>query len=476
MTRGRAITKTLALLLVFLLYASCSYYTRHAHKLGQRVNSGDIKGAYTIISKNEDKWDKGKDRALYYLNRGSLAWMLNKNDESSKYFLKADYYLEDLNKNYSREALSYLINPRVKEYAGEDYEAILLNYYQILNFIQLNDLEKANIQARRLVLQLQRIDDKYKDYQGKNKSIKLQHNAFAHVLLGIVYEVTGDNNGAFISYRNAYNYYEDEYSQYFGLHAPLQLKKDLIRTAYLSGFPDEVDFYSKKFGISFNPKTDAQGGNLIFFWNNGLAPVKKEVSVNFTVIRGQNGWYTFTNAQYGYSFPVYVGSQANNNPGFSDLEFVRAAFPSFAERPVYYQNAALSTGGQQYAFETLEDINATAFKTLNDRMLAEFGQTLLRLALKKAAEYQARKENQNAGAALGIINAITEQADTRGWETIPHTINYTRISLPPGQQQVKLTLNAGNATDTATFKFDIKPDKIYVQPYQTIQSRINPYF
>lgn len=460
---------------ILLLYPSCSYYARNAAQFDAQLTSGNIKEAYKIVSTNEKKWDKGKDRVLYYLNRGTLAWMLGNNQESYKYFLKADYYWEDLGIDYSREALSYLINPRVKEYGGEDFEGIMLSYYQILNFIQMNDLERAQVQARRLIIQLNQIDDKYKDWQGKNKSTKLQHNAFAHMLLGLVYELNKDYNGAFIAYRNSLKFYEDEYSNFFGLNAPLQLKKDLLRTAYLSGFPNEVDFYSKKFNLPFDPQTDATGGNLIFFWGNGLGPVKQQTSAEFVVAKGsQTGWYTFSNPNYGYSIPVFIGSNGNNNNAsgnLSDIEFVRAAFPTYVERKPFYQNATLIANGQQYPFEAVEDVNATAMKTLNDRMLIEFGKTLARLALKKVAEHQTKKENEELGAAVGLINYFTEQADTRGWNSLPHTLYYTRLSVPQGKQQVKLTLQGlNNAVDTATFNFDIKPNRTYVQPYQTVQS------
>jgi uncharacterized protein len=458
---------------ILLLYPSCTYYARNAQELNMHLAQGDVKTAYDLMSGNDKKWDKGKDKVLYYLNRGELAWMMGKNQESYQYLLKADYYWEDLNTNYGREALSYLINPRVKEYAGEDFEAVMISYYQILNFVQMNDLELARVQVRRLDLQLQRIDAKYKDWQGNNKSVKLQHNAFAHLLMGLVYDMTYDYNAAFIAYRNAYNFYEDEYSKFFGLNAPLQLKKDLLRTAYHAGATDQVEYYSNKFGIPFNPKTDAQAGNLVFLWSNGLGPVKSQVSADFTIIQGQQGWYTFSSPQYGYTIPVYYGNgNPNQSNGFSDIEFVRAAFPTYVERKPFYQSATLTANGQQIPFETLEDINATAFKTLNDRMLIEFGHTLLRLAIKKVAEHQTKKENKDAGAAIGLLNYLTEQADTRGWNALPHTISYSRLSLPVGQQEVKITLQgANNRVDTATFKFNIKPGKTYIQPYQTIQSQ-----
>ena len=93
------------------------------------------------------------------------------------------------------------------------------------------------------------------------------------------------------------------------------------------------------------------------------------------------------------------------------------------------------------------------------------------MALKKVAEHQTKKENEELGAAVGLINYFTEQADTRGWNSLPHTLYYTRLSVPQGKQQVKLTLQGlNNAVDTATFNFDIKPNRTYVQPYQTVQS------
>lgn len=459
----------------FLLFftASCSYNTRKSYELNQQLSQGNITAAYKVVSENEKKWMRAKkDLVIYYLNRGTIAWMMGKNEESIKYLLKADYYFEDLNTNYSREALSYLINPRVKEYGGEDFEGIMISYYQILNFIQINNLEKARIQARRLSLQLNRVDDKYKDWQGKNKSVRLQHNAFAHSLMGLVYEMSGEYNTAFIAYRNSFNYYNDEYSQFFGINAPLQLKKDLLRTAHLAGMDTEVERYSKEFNLPFNPQTDANGGNLIFFWNNGLSPFKDQVSADFVLVPGQAGWYTFSSPNYGYSIPVFIGTDPNQSKGFNDIQFVRATFPTYLDRLPWYQNATLTTNGQTYGFELAENINATAHKTLKDRMLLEFGKTLARVAAKKVAEMQARKENKDAGAAIGVINYLTEQADTRCWYSLPHTIYYTRLSLPHGKQEVKLNLQgANNAIDTVTFKFDVQPGKTYVQPYQTIQSR-----
>ena len=76
--------------------------------------------------------------------------------------------------------------------------------------------------------------------------------------------------------------------------------------------------------------------------------------------------------------------------------------------------------------------------------IPELGKGLLRAALKKAAEHSIRKENDQLGAVIGIFNAITEKADTRNWQTLPHSIYYSRVPLKPGSNQVKFTLQSYN--------------------------------
>jgi hypothetical protein len=75
--------------------------------------------------------------------------------------------------------------------------------------------------------------------------------------------------------------------------------------------------------------------------------------------------------------------------------------------------------------------------------------TLSRLAVKKIAEAAARpkkddknKEGKEALAmAIQIFNFASEKADTRNWQSLPHSIYYTRIPLQRGVNvmQVKLS-------------------------------------
>ena len=68
------------------------------------------------------------------------------------------------------------------------------------------------------------------------------------------------------------------------------------------------------------------------------------------------------------------------------------------------------------------------------------GTSLLRLGLKKAAELKLAQENAALGAAATITNAITEKADTRNWQTLPHSIYYTRVPLNAGNNNLVLKM------------------------------------
>jgi hypothetical protein len=61
--------------------------------------------------------------------------------------------------------------------------------------------------------------------------------------------------------------------------------------------------------------------------------------------------------------------------------------------------------------------------------LKEMAKSLLRLAIKKGAEAALREESEEWASVLSIVNAATEKADTRNWQTIPHSIYYARVPI-----------------------------------------------
>ena len=401
---------------------------------------------------------------LYYFNRGTVYWMKGDIDSSNAYFQKADFYVEDYRKNHLAKTLSFISNPKIEPYGGEGFEQILLHYYTTLNYAQKGDLDAALVECKRMMLKLQKITDYY---NGENK---YKRDAFAHNLMGMIYDAQKDYNSAFISYRNALEIYEVEYSKMLNTPTPLQLKKDIIRTAHLVGFYEEQKMYENRFNLTYASE-NKDNGTLLFFWNNGLGPIKAESSFTFAIIPANNGYVNFVNVELGMSIPFYVGEKDQQN-GIAGLKFIRVAFPKYISRNPLFHSATCSVDSLKIVseFNLAENIDAIAYRSLQDRMFKELSQALLRLAIKQLAVAEARKENEGLGAAISFVNTITEQADTRNWQLLPYSINYCRLSIPSGNTQLTLTtIGKNNINEQIPFTFNIQKGKTTIATFQSLQ-------
>lgn len=453
--------KSLVFFLILCL-SSCATFYEVNYDFNREFEQGDLDRAIKTL-RDDKRSAKGTTRFLYFANNGLLLSMTGKYNESNDYLERAYLFGEDFRVNYTAEFASYLTNPQVTVYRGEDHEHLMVLYYKALNFLKQERYEEALVECRRLNIRLQQLSDRY------TSESKFQRDAFIHNLMGIIYQASGDWNNAFIAYRNAVEIYEADYSRLFGLPVPDQLKKDVITAAQMTGFEEEAAFFRNKFNM-LDFKVERPDGELVFFWHNGLTPVKDEISINFAVTPGGNGMFVFDSGQGAMSFPFHVNDQ-HDRQDLRDLEVFRVAFPRYVERPAYYSKASIRLDSAQYALETGQDVNAIAFYSLQQRMLTEFSKTLLRAALKKAAEHSLRKEDKTWGAVLGMVNAMTEKADTRNWQTLPHSICYARVPLREGRNTTTFaTTTSGGNSDEHTFTYTVKRGQTLFHTFSSLES------
>jgi len=421
----------LFLFVVLFSLTGCRTYYQRQQEFHGYFQTGRMDDAARVLERSKDG-SRRRNELLHLLDKGVVQHMLGNYSLSNELFEQAFVLGEDFRRDALDEAISLLVNPAMSDYRGEDFELLMVHYYKAMNFIQLGDLDAALVECRRMNIKLAALEDKY------TKNNRYRRDAFIHNLMGIIYDASGDFNNAFIAYRNAYEIYRDDYPELFGVSAPVQLKYDLVRSAFRAGFSDLGSEYESLFGIQ-NPGSLGSGeGELVFFWQNGLGPVKEEWSINFSVVRGAGGTVQFVNEEMGISFPFISGAQASGNLG--DLRLVRVAFPKYAERRPVFSGARLSGRQHQSVLELAQNVNAIAFKALEDRMLREFSTALLRLAIRQAAEQGLRRQDERLGALFGILGAVAEKADTRNWQTLPHSIHYSRMKLTEGEHDLQLEL------------------------------------
>lgn len=453
-------------LTIFLFYSCASYYQK-SFEFQRDFASGSLQSAKSFLEHNKKASEK-KDRLLYFFDRGVVEQMLGNYKESNFYFEEAYIYLENEGRSLGNDLVGMIANPMLKPYSAEDFERVMLHYYKAINFIQLNDLDAALVEIRRINIKLNELNDQY-----EGKKYRYKQDAFAHNLMGIVYEAQGDINNAFIAYRNALETYDSIYVKEFGVNAPSQLKRDLLRTSKQLGFRSEYNRYNDQFQLEEFPRSKEQG-EVIIFWLNGLGPVKGEFSLNLATLDGNNGQFTFANEQEGFSIPYNTSTQnvANQSSDFSDLKFVRMTIPKYRARIPYYQSAAIldSNFTLLSSLEKVQDVEQIAFANLQDRMIREISKSIGRLAIKQAAELAAREKNEDLGAALSILNAVTEKADTRNWQTLPNSISYSRLYLDEGKHKLKMLVQNPNGSDTLTLDVEVKSGKTHFMTYHHLES------
>ena len=446
---------------MFLLFSCATYYQQRV-AFQSDFERGEIKKAQKFLL-HHTKALKKKDRLLYFYDRGVVEQMLGNYDTSNYYFERAYIYNQDFKRDLVSDITSMLSNPMVRPYKSEDFESVMVHYYKAINFLMLSKPDEALIEVRRINIRLNEQSDKYED-----KIYRYKEDAFAHLLMGVIYESKKDINNAFIAYRNAYNAYVNVYPA-FGVEAPDQLKKDILRTASQLGFYQELDYYEEEFEMSYEKETDSSGA-VIFFWMNGLSPVKGEISLNLTTTGGGDGSFVFVDQNEGVSVPV-VYSNPDQSAQVSDLSFVRMSIPKYDRREPLIQSAELHAPKGTYELQMAENISEIAIANLEDRILKELAMTLGRVALKQAAEAAAREEDENLGAAVSFVNALTEKADTRNWQTLPYSIAYQRVPLTAGQNTLKLLTNSSQlSSDTVEFNYDIREGQTIFQTYHSLAS------
>ena len=455
--------KTLIIASSMVLFSACASFYEVTYDFNRDFEQGNIDQAFDHLQ-TDKQYSKSNIKFLYYLNSGLLLSMKGKYEESNAYFEKAYLFGEDFKVNYAAEIASYFTNPMITAYRGEDHEHLLPLYYKAVNFLKMSKYEEALVECKRLNIRLQQLSDKYKSPH------RFQRDAFIHNLMGIIYQANNDWNNAFIAYRNALEIYREDYATLFGVIAPDQLKRDLLVSAWNTGFMEEFNQYKEEFEwpdfVVSKPEAE-----LVFFWHNGLGPVKDEWSINFMINHNSDNLFVFSNEYLPVQFPFSVDNK-DDRTSLSDLEMFRLAIPKYVERPVYFTDAYVELADSVYNLQLAEDINKIAFKSLEERMTLELSKSLLRAALKKAAEHGARKDDKGFGALVGMINAATEKADTRNWQTLPHSILYARVPLKEGKNSIRFVQHTPDGVvDEHDFTYDARRDQTLFHTFSSLEFR-----
>ena len=404
---------SLAILAMVVVLPGCATYSSGFAQVESATANRDLDGAVKAL---DDLKLTGADEALHHLNKGTLLRLQGKHAESNKHFDAAKDLAEKLNAISATEQLaSVSVNDTLKAYEGLPSEQLMIYSFKALNYLQMNDVDAAAVEARQF-------DVKQRLIAEKNPNAKYLSGAFVRYLNSMVYEAVGEKDSARIELLKAMEAYKVQNS---GFPVPQALTADLARLKAGKPAPSEV----------------------IFILQNGLGPSLHEVTIRIP----------------------------NPNPQ-SGSALLSLAVPKFARRSVPVARVELSAGTAVASSEVVEDVNDIAEKSLNDRLPAITARAVARIVVKNVAAKETKKNSSQLGAfgfladiAVDVGTAASERADTRNWSLLPGVINMARLPLPAGKYDITATYysQSGNILTSRVFKdIEVKSGrKAFVSDY-----------
>ena len=382
-----------------------------------KLNSGQPEGAYTYLQKHAPK----KTDIPHQFELGLVAHYANHFAESNAALDIAGDIAEDrYTKSVSKELGSLVTTDKLRPYSGTQYERLLGHYYRALNYVYLNQLDGALVECRRataLINYFKGEDEKY-DFFG---------TGFLAYLSGMCFEAAGEWNDALISYKQAAEYYKNA-SEKTGVKMPPDIGKALVRLTRRLGFTDEFERYQEQYGEP--PSHPENTGELILFYESGYVPPKVEENLIFPILK--------TDDVKDEKFPSTLMKREGATYEEVKLAYLlRIAIPTIGSQRPHFAGIKVAVGEEQTTGVLVEDVETIAIETFKAQRPIILLRTLVRAIGKYLVTRQAGKKNEALGLITNLAGVLTEQADTRSWQTLPNQIFMVRMLLPAGTHTLK---------------------------------------
>ena len=388
------------------------------------LEAGETKKAYINLEKNAPK----KPDIPFLFELGLVAHYANKFPESSTAFDQAGEIAEDrYTKSVSKEAASLVTSDKLRPYSGTHYERLLSHYYRALNYVYQGQLDGALVECRRATLLINY-------FKGEDENYDFFGAGFLAYLSGVLFETTGEWNDAYISYKQAAEYYRNA-AEKTGIAMPKDIGRSLVRLTRKLGFVDELERYEEQYG-KFSPHPE-NTGELILFYESGYVPPKGEAALTFPILKTDD----VDDEKF---VPTLMGRQGRVYKEVELEYLLRVAIPKIdSHRPVF-SGIEVSVGEMKAKGMLVEDVENIAIETLNAQRTGILLRTLVRTVSKYLIYRKANKENEALGLLVNLAGAVTEQADTRSWQTLPNQIFMVRMLLPAGTHTLNLSFLGKN--------------------------------
>ena len=455
--------------------AGCSTFSYYPAGMEQTTLGPLRTGNKTGYEKTFEKRTKGRDGALFAMEKGRVAQLQGDYGISRAAFEGALARIREQDEQAvisasgaAAQTGAVLVNDKAIPYRPPSYERTLVHHYQALNYLATNDLIGAGVEVRRANREqeeaLRRREREAEKAGSKEKNVSPDderdphllgvyagldemagavknsfQNAATFYLSAAIWEMLGEANDAYIDYKKALEIYpENDY-----------LQRSAIRIGRRLGMREDVEAFERRFPEAAKAAGEEAGkARLVVLYEEGLAPQKTEISIDYPVSSGDA-----------------LGS---------------IAMPTYGPPPPPPTPATMRLGGKTVGTtEPICSVSALAARALAEQMPGILTRQVARAIAKGVGAHAAKEAAGDFGAILATIyNLASEQADLRSWLTLPAHVQVLDAWAAPGEAAAclagpggasiwtgKVTLRAGKTTMLVVTRIDLAVySKQFVQP------------
>lgn len=362
---------------------------------------------------------------LKQLEIGRLAFLAGREDLSLETLGRVDDYLKEQDRKAEYRISSGLqqvgtaiTNDSAITYRIPVYERVMLHHYQALNYLKTKGLESALVEVRRANLLQERalrdnedeIESVSQKYQSQYKWLKQRYpsqealigetknafqNAYTFVLSAALYEADGALNDAYIDYKKALEIAPNN----------LAIARQVARLGRRLGMDDAAQLAGDASPEPFS----ADQGQLVFLYEQGLIPYRKEISITLP-----------------------IGS-------YGQQSFASLSFPVLETRPQQSQPIPAQIGEVGLTAQPVAYLQSLAARHLEQQLPGMMIRQIVRLVSKAQLNQSFRQKDKAAVMNLftNLYSVISERADTRSWESLPAIAHYGMTGVLAGEYQLR---------------------------------------
>ncbi len=368
------------LVLLSLLFQGCALQQWQSTGVGRYLDSHSLT---ETLAKLESQSPNDRDLPMHLLNRGLVHHLLGNYQRSNQDLEAAKIALEKVQALSLTEGLtSSTINETFTVYSATPSERVLLHTLMALNYLALQDLSSARVEALQSDLRIRELADENADL------------ASARFISGIIFELNTEWSDAMISYRKA-----EQILTRRKLPIPDLLQQRLLQISQQLGQESEYQQYRTRFPRALMTLPENYG-EVMLLYLKGKVPSKQQQMIS-----------------------LYVPSLAHH---------VTIAQPYYPPKTGYPLVTSQPLGTEQVKLQLLEDVDELAREALQAGQAKRIALSLARVTAKHQLVKNSRKKDPILGLLSDLTAILTETADIRSWNLLPAVIQIGVIQLPAG--------------------------------------------